>query len=174
MRLKTHKTPHISLTYLCTEMEMPQSWLNFHNHLRNQWSFFYKDFNVWDKCRVCNMYKSMNFITHEVLDKFLWCHKGSEMLELTSHKNKLCGIFFSNLFIRYICMDTDAWNKEYIDGLVQERHNSIANALELCLSCTNPSIWHNDTVHLCLDAVDRYTCVFIPDSKVHGANKGPT
>ena len=28
----------------------------------------------------------------------------------------------------------------YIDGLVQERRNSIANALELCLSCTNPSI----------------------------------
>ena len=25
-----------------------------------------------------------------------------------------------------------------IDRLVQERHNSIANALELCLSCTNP------------------------------------
>ena len=24
-----------------------------------------------------------------------------------------------------------------IDGLVQERRNSIANALELCLSCTN-------------------------------------
>ena len=28
----------------------------------------------------------------------------------------------------------------YIDGLVQERHNSIANALELRLSCTDPSI----------------------------------
>ena len=28
-----------------------------------------------------------------------------------------------------------------IDGSVQERHNSIANALELCLSCTNPSIY---------------------------------
>ena len=28
----------------------------------------------------------------------------------------------------------------YIDGLVQERRNSIANALELRLSCTNPSI----------------------------------
>ena len=25
-----------------------------------------------------------------------------------------------------------------LDGLMQERHNSIANALELCLSCTNP------------------------------------
>ena len=28
----------------------------------------------------------------------------------------------------------------YIDGLVQERRNSIANALELRLSCTNPLI----------------------------------
>ena len=28
----------------------------------------------------------------------------------------------------------------YIDELVQERRNSIANALELRLSCTNPSI----------------------------------
>ena len=28
----------------------------------------------------------------------------------------------------------------YIDGLMQERCNSIANALELRLSCTNPSI----------------------------------
>ena len=28
------------------------------------------------------------------------------------------------------------------DGLVQERRNSIANALELRLSCTNPSNWY--------------------------------
>ena len=30
----------------------------------------------------------------------------------------------------------------YIDGLVQERRDSIANALELCLSCTNQSTWY--------------------------------
>ena len=30
--------------------------------------------------------------------------------------------------------------KHYIDGLGQERRNSIANALDLRLSCTNPSI----------------------------------
>ena len=30
---------------------------------------------------------------------------------------------------------------DYIDGLVQERRNSIANALELRLSCTNPTIY---------------------------------
>ena len=29
-----------------------------------------------------------------------------------------------------------------IDGLVQERRNSIANALELRLTCTKPPIWH--------------------------------
>ena len=29
----------------------------------------------------------------------------------------------------------------YFDGLVQERCNSIANAMELRLSWTNPSIW---------------------------------
>ena len=30
-------------------------------------------------------------------------------------------------------------NTDEIDGLVQERQNSIANALELCRSCTNPA-----------------------------------
>ena len=29
----------------------------------------------------------------------------------------------------------------YFDGLVQERRNSIANAPELHLYCTNPLIW---------------------------------
>ena len=29
----------------------------------------------------------------------------------------------------------------HIDGLLQERRNSIANALELRLSCINPAIW---------------------------------
>ena len=31
-----------------------------------------------------------------------------------------------------------------IDGLVHKRHDSIVNALELCLSCTNPSTWCYD------------------------------
>ena len=31
---------------------------------------------------------------------------------------------------------------QHIDRLVQERCNSIVNTLELCLSCTNPSIWN--------------------------------
>ena len=47
----------------------------------------------------------------------------------------------------------------YIDGLVQERRNSIANALELHLSCTNPSIqwWGYDikTFSALLDLYDK-------------------
>ena len=37
------------------------------------------------------------------------------------------------------------WNKLQIDGLVQERRNSIANALELRIFCTNPSKWGAET-----------------------------
>ena len=33
------------------------------------------------------------------------------------------------------------WVKKQIDGLMQEKCNSVANALELRLSCTNPSKW---------------------------------
>ena len=32
-------------------------------------------------------------------------------------------------------------NNSHVDGLVQERRNSIANALELHLSCSNPLMW---------------------------------
>ena len=37
----------------------------------------------------------------------------------------------------------------YIDGLVQERRNSIANTLELRLSCTKPLIWKVSLWRLC-------------------------
>ena len=32
-------------------------------------------------------------------------------------------------------------SNRHIDGLMQERRNSVTNALELRFSCTNPSIW---------------------------------
>ena len=40
-------------------------------------------------------------------------------------------------------MDTDF----IIDGLVQERRNSSALAMELCLSYTNPSIYYTDYIN---------------------------
>ena len=37
--------------------------------------------------------------------------------------------------------NTSDLDQTHVDGLVQERHNSIANALDLCLSCTIPLMW---------------------------------
>ena len=38
--------------------------------------------------------------------------------------------------------------RAYIDGSVQERHNSIAKALDLCCYQTNPSICPHDFVQI--------------------------
>ena len=46
--------------------------------------------------------------------------------------------------VKVILMQSSSWIfKPYFDGLVQERRNSSALALELHLSCTDPLIWHN-------------------------------
>ena len=58
----------------------------------------------------------------------------SRMLAITFFRPQcLCGQGISS-------HDIDQIFTVHIDGLVQERRNSIANALELRLSCTNPSI----------------------------------
>ena len=51
-------------------------------------------------------------------------------------------------------------DEDDIDVLVQERRNSIANALELRLSCTNPSIWS----HKCLSNLWHMLvlCIYFP------------
>ena len=41
----------------------------------------------------------------------------------------------------------------HVDGFVEERRNSIANALKLCLPCTNPSMY------LCLQLCSYSTCL---------------
>ena len=51
----------------------------------------------------------------------------------------------------------------YIDGLVQKRRNSIANALELCLSCTNPSILYQLTDFLLIPCI--FTDRFLGDAR---------
>ena len=59
-----------------------------------------------------------------------------------SLKQYIC--FFIHLYNLHWFLSCDIHFKgmvwKYLDGLVQKRRNSIANALELRLSCTNPSI----------------------------------
>ena len=43
------------------------------------------------------------------------------------------------IFVFFFCSRQNLyWTSDRIDGLMQERRNSIANALQLRLSCTNP------------------------------------
>ena len=57
----------------------------------------------------------------------------------------------------------DSWNSvttyDYIDGWVQERRNSIANALELRLSCTNP-MTSSDHLWLWLILIMDVICIY--------------
>ena len=49
-------------------------------------------------------------------------------------KNHLC------IWVQFVHLDIQMVLNHHIDGLVQERRNSSALAMELRLSCTNPSI----------------------------------
>ena len=42
-----------------------------------------------------------------------------------------------------VCQEFCITSLDQIDGFLQERRNSIANELELHLSCTNPLRWHH-------------------------------
>ena len=52
----------------------------------------------------------------------------------------------------YYCGHPQLTCKWFIDGLVQERRNSSALAMELRLSCTNLSKWHVEFLLVCLMA----------------------
>ena len=72
------------------------------------------------------------------------------------------------------------WNKgasvskafDYMDGFVQERHNSIAKALELHLSCTKPLMFTYSTSHetcawFCCDLFCCCHHIFLPIHEAH-------
>ena len=68
------------------------------------------------------------------------------ILRLNSSVKRAFGVGYDHFFQVLNKAHTIAWarygaffavSKSDIDGLVQERRSSIANALELCLSCTN-------------------------------------
>ena len=68
------------------------------------------------------------------------------VMQGNAFENVICKM--SAIFFGPHCIDQshvrpfDQWlNDEHIDGSMQERRNSIANALELHLSCTHPSIY---------------------------------
>ena len=99
-------------------------------------------------------------MTKNVLIK--WCYRKKV---LRNHEVHLTMIYYR---MKFQSVGGAEFNTAYfhalwfyeVDGLVQERRNSISNALELCLSCTKPSKWkhflHTD-FHVSL-MVARTTC----------------
>ena len=80
----------------------------------------------------------------------------------------------------YVLLSAKLWYL-HLDGLVQERCNSIANALELRLSCTNPSICNvldikqSGTYHWCEAIWNRAAWSFcFSDQWVGWFSQGPT
>ena len=55
----------------------------------------------------------------------------------------------------------DSHYQDKIDRLLQERRNSIANALELRLSCTNPSRWSHRLIFVIGIPIPRKDCLYI-------------
>ena len=105
---------------------------------------------VWTLlCYVVIRYQSVLLISSRVASSAL----GQSWLCQWSNPEKI--------WVKNYCMDPSKFMKTkdnlflsvmsvlHINGLVQERCNSIANALELHLSCAHPSIWynHNKTNH---------------------------
>ena len=80
-------------------------------------------------------------VTINVLIK--WCYRKKV---LRNHEGHLTMIYYR---MKFQSVGSAEFNTAYfhalwfyeVDGLVQERRNSIFNALELRLSCTNPSKW---------------------------------
>ena len=81
--------------------------------------------------------------------KLLWMERHKKTSYLTLERNFIESLLEKRLIIR---------NKDDIYGLVQERRNSIANALELCLSRTNSWIY---TIHSWPDSYKCLQCDFI-------------
>ena len=78
----------------------------------------------------------------------MWCDSYNLTLQSQSTVEEKSGTIFRSLaflltIISYTIMDRQS-QPHHIDGVVQERHNSSALAMELRLSCTNPSTrWHH-------------------------------
>ena len=104
---------------------------------------------VW--FRQCNIIKRMIYYKMDQFSSLSWL----------SYKIiwQITDICTSSLFqSTQLCIVNDSWllsrptvicfitSKDNIDGLVQERHNSIANAMELHLSCTNQLIYEETRI----------------------------
>ena len=96
--------------------------------------------NFWKQMKICEHGPTTCMqlrLDHSNALMLKRCNSSADALELHLYCNKL-SIWSPNGY--WEVFSNDSWNPGIqMDGLVQERHKSIANTLEFCLSCTNPS-----------------------------------
>ena len=72
-----------------------------------------------------------------ILSRLRWVDKDFSILTMKPIRGH---VTFNYILKIHVNLYSDATLESYYDGLVQERHNRSALAMELRLSCTNPSI----------------------------------
>ena len=121
----------ILMTFAC-ELTCVRYLVLFQWHSHVNWIvsgtwYYFNDIRMWTD--LCQVLAIMN--QGRELFKFYKC-------SCYMHKYNSEHMFWMKLFL-WMWIVFHSCLTSPVDGLVQERHNFIANALELHLSCTNPS-----------------------------------
>ena len=117
-------------------------WWNFHHWLHCKLSLW--QLPMQPASKICQNDISILVINGIIALKLVWFNKspGNHMLRNIWHATKYIMILiFLRQLLWEIALETMTVKfllcLYYVDGLMQERRNSIANVLELCLSCIN-------------------------------------
>ena len=106
---------------------------------------------IWAHCDVTVMLTCIFFNSHSRIFILISRERRAILYDLirsamilytfpiTKHTSFIVRCLLTQLILKSLSPDIKV--ARHIDWLVQERRNSIANALELRLSCTNPSIY---------------------------------
>ena len=111
----------------------------------------------------------------QLLARWQWCSVLPGVPGLPGSWCPGCGLWTYASWQSHLRKPSILWLTMYFNGLVQERHNSRALAMELCLSCTKPSIlstclWKWQLIDLTKTTM--YLSVYVPkhiwaQNKIH-------
>ena len=156
---KYHNSPHCYLL-----MQIPMIWYTYQSFIVFPWNG--NPYMMTEKMlsckRWCSYLKAVSSAhCGDTCQIWIWSHKynllgvpvkikWSYLYNGNTYTGKAAPLYFDGPWGFW-------WQIEYIDGYVQERRNSSANALELHLSCTNP--WICGVYHIILNDATA-TCMF--------------
>ena len=91
---------------------------------------------MWILAFICDPFQGCGILSSTVVQGMVF----KRLVEGDVTKSENCKVAVYSCPLDIMQTETKV-RSEHIDELVQERHNSSALAMELCLACTNPLIW---------------------------------